>query len=47
MLNQEFSFIEELILDSDETEANPINVQLATGRLFKALFSFIISPNAP
>jgi hypothetical protein len=47
MLNQEFSFIEELILDSDETEANPVNVQLATGRLFKALFSFIISPNAP
>ena len=47
MLNQEFSFIEELILGSEETEVNPVNVQLATGRLFKALFSFIISPNAP
>lgn len=47
ILNHEFTFIEELILDNEETEVNPVNVQLATGRLFKALFSFIISPNAP
>lgn len=47
ILNQEFTFIEELILDGEETEVNPVNVQQATGRLFKALFSFIISPNAP
>jgi hypothetical protein len=47
LLNQEFTFIEEFILGSEETEVNPVTVQLANGRLFKALFSFIISPNAP
>ena len=47
VLNHEFSFIEELLLDTVQSEVSPVGKQLSTGKLFKALFHFIISPNAP
>ena len=44
---QEFSFIEEFLFQGEEAKVTPVAVLITTGRLFKALFHFIISPNAP
>jgi hypothetical protein len=43
----EFTFIEELLLDSGNTTVVPTTLLQGAGKLFKALFSVIISPNAP
>lgn len=47
VLSHEFSFIEEILLDGNQTESRPAELQLHPGRLFKTLFYFIIAPNAP
>lgn len=47
VLSHEFSFIEEIIFGESNPEFRPVEMQRATGKLFKALFQFIISPNAP
>ena len=46
-LEHEFSFIEELLFNREETENAPVTIPLTAGRLFRTLFQFIISPNAP
>jgi len=47
VLNHEFSFIEELLFDGEKTDTSPVELTISTGSLFKTLFHFIISPNAP
>lgn len=47
VLSHEFSFIEEILLNGKQRESAPVELQLSPGRLFKALFYFIIAPNAP
>ena len=47
VLNHDFSFIQEILFDGQKPEGTPAIIQLSAGRLFKALFQFIISPNAP
>jgi hypothetical protein len=47
VLQHDFSFIEEILLAAENDEQAPVMLRLATGKLFKALFHYIISPNAP
>jgi hypothetical protein len=47
LLEQEFSFIEEILFDGDDAFTLPVTLPLSSGKLFRALFQFIISPNAP
>jgi FlaG/FlaF family flagellin (archaellin) len=47
VLQHDFSFIEEILLAAETDEQAPVALQLATGKLFRALFHYIISPNAP
>lgn len=46
-LNHEFTVIKEILFDVELLELPPVELQASAGRLFKALFHFIISPNAP
>lgn len=47
VLQHDFSFIEEFLLDANDDKPALEVLQLATGKLFRALFHYIISPNAP
>jgi hypothetical protein len=47
VLNHEFSFIKEVVLDNQHSDEKPVAIQLFAGKLFRTLFHFIISPNAP
>lgn len=47
LLEHEFSFIEEILFDGDDAFTLPVTLPLSSGKLFRALFQFIISPNAP
>jgi hypothetical protein len=47
LLEHEFSIIEEILFDGEKAYSLPLALPLASGKLFRALFQFIISPNAP
>ncbi len=47
VLNHDFSFIQEILFYAQKPEGTPTIIQRSVGKLFKALFQFIISPNAP
>ncbi|MCU0357193.1 MAG: hypothetical protein MUE95_06405 [Cyclobacteriaceae bacterium] len=45
--NHDFACIEEFLLGDNRDENTPVSITQITSRLFKTLFHFIISPNAP
>ncbi|MBX2947116.1 MAG: hypothetical protein KF725_14895 [Cyclobacteriaceae bacterium] len=47
LVSHDLSFIHEILFASQKPDATPFIPQLSVGKLFKALFQFIISPNAP
>ncbi|MBX2967404.1 MAG: hypothetical protein KF845_14775 [Cyclobacteriaceae bacterium] len=47
VLNQDLSVIHEILFGDHEPENVPVQLTISAGKLFKALFQFIISPNAP
>lgn len=47
VLQQELAVIHEILFGDHEPEETPVQLTLSTGKLFRALFQFIISPNAP
>ncbi|MBX2964238.1 MAG: hypothetical protein KF687_17125 [Cyclobacteriaceae bacterium] len=47
VLNHDLSCIEEILFGEPSTREIPTLVQRSVGKLFKALFQFIIAPNAP
>jgi hypothetical protein len=47
VLQQELTVIQEIIFGGREPEEPRVQLTLATGKFFRALFQFIISPNAP
>jgi len=47
VLQHELAVIHEILFGDHEPEETPVQLTLSTGKLFRALFQFIISPNAP
>lgn len=47
VLSHDLSFIQEILFGERKPDATPATIQLSVGRLFKALFQFVIAPNAP
>jgi hypothetical protein len=47
VLQQELAVIQEILFGDHEPEESPVQLTLSTGKFFRALFQFIISPNAP
>lgn len=47
VFNHDLSLILEIAFGDHEAEDAPVKLTHASGKLFKALFHFIISPNAP
>jgi hypothetical protein len=46
-LNNEFTFVFEVLLNAEQNEGNHAPLPLALGKLFQTLFNVIIAPNAP
>lgn len=47
VLSHDLSVIQEILFGEHKPEVTPATIQLSVGRLFKALFQFVIAPNAP
>jgi hypothetical protein len=46
-INQDLSFVLEILFEKKAEEQLPANITASAGRLFQTLFRFIIAPNAP
>lgn len=47
VLSHDLSFIQEILFGEQKPDVAPTTIQLSVGKLFKALFQFVIAPNAP
>lgn len=47
VLSHDLSFIQEILFGEQKPDVASTTIQLSVGKLFKALFQFVIAPNAP